>query len=208
MNNESYYGAIRDQIFRMKEGSVVAMKDFESVATYDSIRKTLSRLCELKLIVRIVPGIYCVLLGADAVFPHPLEVIHALARNNDWTVVPGTERARYLLGLRGDEPETYEFFSSGPTSHHSYQGINIVFRHQGNKFLTSMSYKSALITSALWDLQNHKVTANEVALISNKLEEKEIQQLMTDCKYAPPRLRCVLEIICGDYGPQSPRKSE
>ena len=57
MNNESYYGAIRDQIFRMKEGSVVAMKDFESVATYDSIRKTLSRLCELKLIVRIVPGI-------------------------------------------------------------------------------------------------------------------------------------------------------
>lgn len=204
MSDFTYEAAIREAIFSMPEGTVFAMGDLQDLTSYDSLRKVLSRFCTAGHIERITQGIYRFApKGSEGAQTDAAEidVANALARNNCWQILPGTEAARYFLGISDTAPNYFLYLSTGPTSTYSYgKGKKVRLLHSGGKFMTSMSEKPALVTSALMDLKYHSVTPHEIAVLSSSLTQEEKDLLMAERMYAPARLRPVFEIICGKYG--------
>ena len=195
----SYAYEIEYKIFTEYYRKLFCMRDLEDVASYDALRKTLSRLCKNNRITRIANGIYLAEEPGKIEMPSVTEVVKTIARDNDCIVFPGTENARYVLGLRSDKPLDYSYFTTGSTYKYSYNGITISFRNCSNKFFVKMAPISAMVTSALYDWETHKIDANEINKLSSILTDESRTQLFNDRKYAPVKLRCVLEIICGEY---------
>ena len=204
MSNYTYESAIRDAIFSMPEGHIFALSDLLDLASYDSLRRVLSDFCTAGYIQRIIIGIYrntSHTSPAAETDPLELDVAVALARSNGWRIVPGTETARHLLGLSPEQPSYFLYLSTGPTGNYTYgKGRKVRLIHSGGKFITAMSDKSALVTSALMDLKYHNITPREIAVLSSVLTQEEKDHLMAERMYAPARLRPVFEIICGKYG--------
>lgn len=201
MNSTNYLGDIRSKIFSMEQGEVFGIKDLIEFGTYDSIRKSLSRLCTDQIIKRVVTGIYCFTLRDPDYVPAAYEVARALARNNNnWSITWGTEHARHILGISASSPKHFTFLSTGPKAQYEYSGVKIHFQPVRASFMHSMHPKSALVTSALMDLRTHKITPFEIQQLSQILTVEEKHDLFEDRIYAPARLRCVFEIICGEYG--------
>ena len=200
MNNTSFAENIEQRIYMMKEGEAFGLGDLSDCGTYDSIRKELSRLCAQRRITRLLKGIYC--LGPEGLceLPSVFDVAQAIARNNNWSTIWGTEHARVLLGLSNASQYTYTFRSTGQTARFMYRGTSIVFQSTNPDIILSMRPKSALVTSALMDLRTHKITPFEIQQLSQALTTEEKCALLEDRIYAPARLRCVFEIICGEYG--------
>lgn len=197
---ENYFRSIHAYVLAMKPGRIFDMSELEPIATYDSIRKSLTRLCDDKFLIRVVPGIYCAKPSSDNFPPVPSQVVEVLAQSNQWTVIPGTELARYLTGLTAHRPEDNVYFSTGRSSRYEYCGIKLYLQHSNATFLKFMSPKTALVTSALMDLHTHKITPHEIMHFGATLSDEEKALLMKERIFAPARLRGVFEIICGEYG--------
>lgn len=204
MSNQTYESSIRNALLAMPNGTVFAMNDLQDLASYDSLRKVLSRYSVAGHIERIFQGIYRVISNnSETLEPDASEhdVANALARNNNWQIIPGTEMSRFLLGLSDNAPDYFLYLSTGPSNTYSYgKKKKVKFLHSSGKFLNAMSEKSALVTCALMDLKFHNITPHEIAVLSSTLTQEEKSHLMAERMYAPARLRPVFEIICGKYG--------
>lgn len=205
--SDSYHSAIRSRIISMVPGAVFSVSDIEDCGSYDAVRKSLSRLSDGGLIQRVLIGVYWFMPGQNITadnYPNIEDVSWALARNNDWIIMPGTELCRYQLGLRNDPPEVPDYLSSGPSKTYVYGG-NVRFRMQKcpGKILTFLSPKSAVVVAALLNLSEHPVSAEDIIHLANTLDTETKQLLLKEKKYIPARIRNVIEIICGTYGIES-----
>ena len=202
--SDSYHSAIRSRITSMAIGTVFSISDVEDCGSYDAVRKSLSRLADGGLIQRVLIGVYWFMPGQNItsdIHPSIEDVAFALARNNDWIIMPGTELCRYHLGLRKDPPEVPDYLISGPSKSYVYGGT-VRFRTQKcpGKILTFLSAKSAVVVAALLNLSEHPVSAADIIHLSDTLDLETKQLLLQERKYIPARIRNVIEIICGTYG--------
>lgn len=203
MFKESCEKAIFNYVIAQTPGTVFALSDFIEFGTYDAIRQALSRLAKRDYFMRLVPGIYYFIPDShdgEIIYPTIETVAEALARNYKWTILPGPELARFLLGLNEEKPSVSVFLSSGNPSSYSYDNFKLSFVHCSSKFISSMPYDDALVISALSDLDNHKITASEVYFLSQSLPLETKKSLISNLSFIPARLRPVIEIICDQYG--------
>ena len=210
-NNSFSY--LRNIVFSREEGTLFSVQDlvaglnaFDPEASYDSVRRVLSDLSQKGCIQRICNGIYRKVNVESALAntaPSVDEVLALLARDNNWIIRPGTEMAREMLGLSFDPAHRNVYACSG-LSYKYTLSTGGVFRLEkcSGKFMTAdaVTEKAAIVTIALLDLGNHRISAEELAHLSKTLTKEEKFDLIRAIPYVPARLRPVFEIICGIYG--------
>lgn len=192
-----YY--IRDTLGRSSRNEIFCVADFMGYGTYDAVRKALSRLSQNGFIERIVTGVYWVKPGEDAVPPYHA-VAEALARNYDWKIALGTNLARAELGLIQEPPRIKHYLCTGRGATYSFYGQTLKFQHCDYRIIERLKPKSMLVASALMYRKDDPITAEEIMQLSTILSEEEKIDLQKDRIYVPARIRCVFDIICGQYG--------
>ena len=187
---ESCYQKIKLHILSAEKGTVFATADFKSFGSSDAVRQALSRLAKDGTCRRVVPGIYyrpffSSLLKKEMP-PVSHDVAHALARNYSWKIVPSPIHAQNDLGIST---------STGPSRKYIVGNIPVEFRQSRSKFMTNMSYKSALVTNALQDLKPFGISKDTIYTISKKLSSDEKDSLQRELHFAPAWLQPHLQKI-------------
>lgn len=196
---ESCYQKIKKHMLSAENGTVFATSDFKSFGSSDAVRQALSRLAKEGTCRRAVPGIYyrpvfSSLLKKEMP-PVSYDVARALARNYSWKIVPSPIHAQNDLGISTQVPAQVIYTSTGPSRKYLVGRIPIEFRQSRSKFMTHMSYKSALVTNALQDLKLFGIDDNKLFTISRRLSSDEKEVLREEICFAPVWLRPHLEKI-------------
>lgn len=94
---------IKVRIMESKKGRIFIISDFMDIASYDTVRKSLSRLVRDGKLIRISRGIYKKANFNEflqiEVPVSPDDLAQAIARLNNWTIGPKGDAALNLLGL-------------------------------------------------------------------------------------------------------------
>ena len=109
---------IKGRIQRSKKGQLFILTDFLDLASYDAVKKALSRLAKSGELLRVRRGIYKKpnfneFLRAE-VPASPDELARAIARDQNWTIGPKGDAALNILGLSTQVPAVYSYISDGP----------------------------------------------------------------------------------------------
>ena len=196
---ESCYQKIKEHMLLAEKGTVFATSDFKSFGSSDAVRQALSRLAKEGTCRRAVPGIYyrpvfSSLLKKEMP-PVSYDVARALARNYSWKILPSPIHAQNELGISTQVPAQVIYTSTGPSRKYFVGRIPIEFRQSRSKFMTHMSYKSALVTNALQDLKLFGIDDNKLFTVSRRLSSDEKDVLREEICFAPVGLRPHLEKI-------------
>lgn len=196
---DNCYTQVRDRICSFPRGQMLTIAHFLDCGSYDAVRKAVSRLSQDGFIDRILMGVYWV-KPFDGAIPKTSDVAAALALSNGWAIAPGPELARYELGLAESPPQIECYLSTGPSGTHHFANKTFRFRNVAHALILCMTPKASLVTSAFLDLKNYPATASSLMHLAETLTPEEKMQLMDARIYAPAKLRCLFEIICGCYG--------
>ncbi len=191
---------IEIKILEMPSGSVFVASDFIDLASYDNIRQIFSRLETEGKIRRILPGIYDRPIYSNIlkqkVSPDVNAVAEAIARKNNWFIVPSGNVALNLLGISTQVPAKWEYFSSGDTKDYQVGNISISFIRRANKELNRMSTKTALVIQAIKALGEENISEEIITKLSDKLSNAEKAQLLTEAKPTTAWIYEVIKKIC------------
>lgn len=177
---------IVDRIQTAPKGQIFILTDFIDLASYDAVKKALSRLAKSGEILRIRRGIYKTLnynefLQAE-VPVSPDELARAIARDQNWTIGPKGDAALNILGLSTQVPAIYSYITDGPSKKIEYEGITILFSKRSNKNITGNSYKTILIIEAIRSLGQDNMNDELRNIIARKCSEEDMRLLNRDGK--------------------------
>ena len=197
MSNHEF---IETEILKKPSGSVFIASDFVDSASYDNVRQIFSRLENEGKIRRILPGIYDKPLYSQIldqeVSPDINAVAEAIARKNNWSIIPSGNVALNLLGVSTQVPAKWEYFSSGDTKDYQVGNTYISFTHRADKELNRMSTKTALVIQAIKTLGDENVSDEITAKLASKLTDEEKAQLLTEAKPTTAWIYEVIKRIC------------
>lgn len=197
MNNHEQ---IEEAILKMPVGGVFIISDFVDSISYDNARKICIRLENEGKIRRILPGIYDKPLYSKIldreVSPDVNAVAEAIARKNNWSIIPSGNVALNLLGISTQVPAKWEYFSSGDTKDYQIGNTTINFTHRADKELNRMSTKTALVIQAVKALGEENISEGVIARFASKLSDIEKAQLLTEAKPTTAWIYEVIKKIC------------
>ncbi len=193
MNNHEQ---MEEEILKMPAGKVFVISDFVDSISYDNARKICIRLENESKIRRILPGIYDKPLYSkildQEVAPDINAVAEAIARKNNWSIIPSGNAALNLLGISTQVPAKWEYLSSGDSKDYQIGNASISFTHRADKELNRMSTKTALVIQAIKALGEENISEDVIAKFASKLPNAEKARLLTEAK---PTTAWVYEII-------------
>lgn len=196
----SNHEQIEAEILKMPDGSVFVVSDFIDLASYDNIRQIFSRLENEDKIRRILPGIYDKPLYSNIlkqnVSPDINAVAEAIARKNNWSIIPSGNVDLNLLGISTQVPAKWEYLSSGDTKNYQIGNTSISFTHRADKELNRMSTKTALVIQAIKALGEENISDGVIAKFASKLSDAEKTQLLTEAKPTTAWIYEIIKRIC------------
>ena len=191
---------IEEEILKMPAGKVFIISDFVDSISYENARKICIRLENEGKIRRILPGIYDKPLYSQIldqeVSPDINAVAEAIARKNNWSIIPSGNVALNLLGISTQVPAKWEYFSSGDTKDYQIGNTSISFTHRADKELNRMSTKTALVIQAIKALGDENVSDEITAKLADKLTNEEKTQLLTEAKPTTAWIYEVIKRVC------------
>jgi len=198
----SNHESIEQKILDLPEGSVFTTSDFVDITSDNNIRQITFRLENEGKIRRLLPGIYdkpyfSQILN-EHVAPDPNNIAKAIARKNNWTIIPSGNVALNLLGLSTQVPANWEYLSSGQSKDYDFQGITIKFIHRADRELNGMSDKTALIIQALKALGREYISEDIRKKISEGLSGEEKERLLEEAKPSASWIYEAIRKICED----------
>lgn len=196
----SNHELIENKILSLPDGSVFTTSDFADVATDNNLRQIIFRLENEGKIRRILPGIYDKPLYSkilnQEVSPDINAVAEAIARKNNWSIIPSGNVALNLLGVSTQVPAKWEYFSSGDTKDYRVGNSSIHFVHRADKELNRMSTKTALIIQAIKALGNENISEETIAKFTDKITGTEKAQLLAEAKPTTAWIYEIIKKIC------------
>lgn len=185
---------------KRKPGEILFISDFLAISDYDTVRKSLQRLTEKELLLRLSKGIYYYpkydkLLGL--VYPSAEQIGNAIAKRDKARIIPTGPYAMYRLGLSTQVPMNVVYLTDGSARKIQIGKQTIVFKKTSPKNLSAKSQLSNLIIQALRAIGKKGTTKSH----SNKIKKiiidsKEMSELYSDVLHAPVWIqKIVLEII-------------
>lgn len=197
MSNHEF---IETEILNKPSGGVFVASDFVDSASYDNIRQIFSRLENEGKIRRILPGIYDRPLYSkilnQEVAPDINAVAEAIARKNNWSIIPSGNVALNLLGISTQVPAKWEYLSSGDSKDYQIGNASISFTHRADKELNRMSTKTALVIQAIKALGEKNISKDIITKFSSKLSDAEKAQLLTEAKPTTAWIYEIIKKIC------------
>ena len=177
---------IVDRIEDARKGEIFILTDFIDLASYDAVKKALSRLAKSGQVIRIHRGIYKTphfnkFLQED-VPASPDELARAMARDQNWTIGPKGDAALNILGLSTQIPSIYGYITDGPYKKIEYNGVTIQFSKRSNKNISGNSYKTILIIEAIRTLAKDRINDEVRNIIAKKCTFEDLEILNKDGK--------------------------
>ena len=191
---------IMNKILQAPHGTGFTASDFSELAEPRTIGKSLERLAASGKIRRVLRGVYDrpqyseLLQEYEA--PSPVGIAEALARNYHWTIVPSGQIVLNQLGLSTQVPAAWIFISDGPYKSYQMGSIPLRFKHNTNKNISGMSFKSAMVTRALKELGRDDVQDPVIGQLRSQLAPDEKQHLYRESQRATAWMRPVIRKIC------------
>ena len=195
----NYKQEILNRIDNFNSNKVFIANDFFDIAGYETVRSTLNRLVEDKVIVRIMKGIYYkskyIELIGEYEAPSVDEVANAIARKYNWTIAPSGNTALNLLGLSNQVPAKWTYISDGRYATFSFENVIIEFKHRNNGDISKMSTLTAMVIQSIKAIGKDKITSKHVDYLRGKLSEKEKTELLMDSKTTSAWVYCIIKKI-------------
>jgi len=187
----SIFSQIESKVKRSTPGQVVLPSDFKDFGTSTAIRKTLSRLVEQKLLVRMGQGIYVVPIQ-DKVFGEVLpsieEIAASLAKKEHVKIMPTGQHALNKIGLSTQVPTKMVFLTNGTKKNITIGKNSIVFQPTTAKKMAMTGAISSLLFLGLAELDLDQLNELEMEKIINLLKKEDINKMKHDLKLAPSRI--------------------
>lgn len=179
---------IEKSIKSKPKGTLILPDDYMSYGTSKAIQKSLERLADKQLIVRVAQGIYVrpkisKLIGV--LVPSAEEVAEAIAKRDRIRTVPTGSYALNALGLSTQVPMNIVLLTDGSPREIRVGKRKIKFKKTTPKNLLAKGKISRLVIQALKEIGNGKVTAEEENKIIELLKKEEVKDLKHDIALAP-----------------------
>ncbi len=196
---EKYIDIIRNKINSFQNNYVFISKDFISDVDYETVRKTLSRLCEKSEIKKISRGyyykpIYLSIIN-DYSRPNIDSYAKAIARNMNWKIFPTGNTALNEFGLSTQVPSNYSYISSGRTISYEVDKIVILFTHRSSRE-TDFSYITGTVIQALKAIGQDNITDEIINKISSRLLKEEKKLILLESKNSSAWIYEMIKLIC------------
>ena len=191
---------IRDRVLAAEDGSVFTSSDFADIADTGTIRQSLNRLVQDKILRRIIRGVfekpkYSKLLG-EYVAVSPDAVAQALARSYRWTIAPCGDTALNILGLSNQVTAVWSYISDGPYKTYEWDHVKIEFRHRTNREITGLSYMTSLVIHGLKALGKERISSETIERLSARLSESEKTALLRESSESSDWIVDTVRKIC------------
>jgi len=195
---------IENKINRHKRGKIFFLDDFAGLGTPDAIKKSLQRLTNSGLLVRLANGIYWFpkkgkkLYGVQVSGKPTLdEIAKAIAKRDKARIVPTGLHALNLLNLSTQVPANVVYLTDGTARKINIgEGKGILFKHTSE--VKRLAYKSEylmLIVSALREIGENNITDEQLAIIKNHFSNITKQEFDKDIQLIPVWIRKILLAI-------------
>ena len=198
--DNGYMKSIRDRVLTSADGSVFTSSDFADIADTGTIRQSLNRLVQDKILRRIIRGVfekpkYSKLLG-EYVAVSPDAVAQALARSYRWTIAPCGDTALNILGLSNQVTAVWSYISDGPYKTYEWDHVKIEFRHRTNRETTGLSYMTSLVIHGLKALGKERISSETIERLSARLSESEKTALLRESSESSDWIVDTVRKIC------------
>jgi hypothetical protein len=179
---------IEKSIKSKPKGTLVLPDDYMGYGGAKAIQKSLERLADKQLIVRVAQGIYVrpkisILIGM--LVPSAEEVAEAIAKRDKIRTLPTGSYALNALGLSTQVPMNIVLLTDGSPRIIKIGKRTIKFKKTTPKNLLVKGKISRLVIQALKEIGNGKVTAEEENKIINLLKKEDVKDLKHDIALAP-----------------------
>ncbi|MBR1546782.1 MAG: hypothetical protein IJ633_08340 [Prevotella sp.] len=174
------------------EGKIIFSSDYAEMGTPEAIKKSLIRLCERNVIVRLAHGIYYKPkfdkeLGLGMLLPSLDDIAQAIAKRDHSRIVPTGDYALNSLGLSTQVPANAVYLTDGsPRKITIGKGHGIVFKHTSE--LKVLSFRSDLmmrIVAAMRAIGEGKITNEQKHVLKEYINNVSDEDYNEDIKLAP-----------------------
>lgn len=191
---------IEKEIRSKTKGVLFFISDFSDMSDYDTVRKSLQRLTEKGLLLRLSKGIYYYpkqdeILGI--LYPNTEQIASAIATRDKARIIPTGLYALHLLGLSTQIPMNVVYLTDGSARKIEIGNQAILFKKTSPKNLSIKHKLSNLIIQGLRTIGENNLTKNEQEKIREiVVRSGEMEYLQENIKYAPIWIqRLILQII-------------
>ena len=186
---------IADVLKSLPKGSVLFVDDFLDYGNPESVKKSLLRLKEKKIIVRISHGIYLypktdIELGI--LFPSTEEIAKAIARRDKARIVPTGIQALNKLGLSTQVPLKAVYLTDGAARSIKVGKRTITFVKTSPKNLLAKGEISSLVIQALKTIGQKNVDDGILSNLQAILKKEKKENILNDAKLAPAWINKIL----------------
>ena len=187
-------------IKQTEKGKLVFISDFSEFGNYDTVRKSLQRLVNKELVIRISKGIYYIpkkdnILGI--LYPTAEEIGKAIAKRDKARIIPTGAYAQHLLGLSTQIPMNVVYLTDGSARKIKIGNQTIVFKKTSPKNLSFENQLSSLLIQALKSKKEVNITENDKRRLKEIISKSnELEKIKKDIRIAPVWIRkMVLQIL-------------
>jgi len=192
---------IENKIKNFKRGKIFFLDNFASFGTPDAVKKSLQRLVNSGLLVRLANGIYWYPKKEKELYgikisgkPTLDEIAKAIAKRDKARIVPTGLHALNLLNLSNQVPANVVYLTDGTARKIRIdEGKGILFKHTSE--VKRLAYKSEylmLIVSALREIGENKITDEQLTIVKEHFLHITKQEFEADIKLIPVWIRKIL----------------
>lgn len=189
---------ILTSVAKCGRGKIIFPQDYASYGTPNAVHKAFGRLVASEKLLRIAQGIYCYpkiekVLGLGILHPTFEEIAAAIARRDKARIVPTGIYALNKLGLSTQVPMNVVYLTDGSPRKvklHGERGIQ--FKHTAKKNLAFQNDFAMLLTFALREIGEDKLTENQLAHIRKIIKPVSLESIKRDFPLIPAWIRKII----------------
>jgi hypothetical protein len=181
---------------RAKAGTLFFIEQFSELAEQTTIRKALQRLKENEKIVRVAQGIYAIPKESELVgkiIPGAEEVMAAIAKKDQFRIMPTGIQAQYLLGLSTQVPMKLVYLTDGAPRTITIGKQTVNLKKTIPKNLIAKGEISGLVIQALKTIGKDKLDEKSETIILEQLKNEKLENILHDSKLAPVWVATILK---------------
>jgi hypothetical protein len=179
---------IAEAIKTYPKGSVLFVDDFLDYGNPESVKKSLYRLREKDVLVRLAHGVYLYPKNdkeLGVLFPSTEEISNAIARRDKARIVPTGVQALNMLGLSTQIPLNVVYLTDGAARTIQIGKRTITFKKTSPKNLLSKGEISALAIQALKTIGKKNIDEKTIKGIRAVLKKEKKENIINDAKLSP-----------------------
>ena len=192
--------SIENQIERTvnskKRGVLWFPDDFAAYGTSEAVRKSLQRLEDKNILVRVAQGIYVrpkISAHVGQVLPSAEEVASAIAKRDRARTIPTGTYALNALGLSTQVPMRIVLLTDGSPRQVRVGKRTILFKKTTPKNLMAKGKISGLAIQALKEIGNGRVSGEDELKIIKLLKKENPEDLAHDVRLAPVWIKQIMK---------------